>query len=124
MCGLLVDEMVPIHLLVIITELKPRATFHCRPRSIFENFSLQRRHQKATTEDLACVVDREMDMLSSLALTMKLDEAFSAEKVYTIFTKNGCIEVFTLQADKSVDHAFHMLSKLPSVRMDLVKSLV
>jgi len=92
MCGFLVDEVVPIHLLVVVTELEPRAAFHRRSRPVLQHFSLKWWHQKATTEDLACVIDCKMDVLPSLALSVKLDEALSAEKVYTVLTKKDALK--------------------------------
>jgi len=62
--------------------------------------------------------------LSSLALSMEFDKAFSAEKIYTIFAENRCVEVFALQANKSINNALDMFPQLPSIRMDFVESLV
>merc|ERR1711934_870065 len=81
----LVSQVVPENLQIIISEWDPRSGLNSGPRSVCQHLCLLGWHQETASENLPSIVNGQVHMLPSLALSVQLDEALRAEEIDTIF---------------------------------------
>jgi len=70
--------------------------------------------EKASTKDLTSIVNCQVHVLSSLALSVQLDEALRAKEVYAILAEDRGVVMLAFEAYKAIDHPLQVISEIRS----------